>query len=274
MGDLTTAAAVLRPDYATGPALGASLEVLEDTASCARHGIVIRDPSAFRRLAEVDLIVFDDHPALAWTRLEVDSPVAERGETGDDVLRYAATAYRDLAGEHARALRAGCEDRGLAPFDVTLEHDETGITFRHAGRRITVENQAAYDTRSRTSVPPPLVVRADGREIGRLAFRRASRPEAAAVLQELRRHSSLPVGLLLGRPEPEAAAVGGDSWCRLPPRGPDVDARVDVLRSYRGRGFKSLTWGIVGATCRSPARPTCRSRWPVVRTPSPIRPRS
>ena len=35
VGDLTTASAILRPDYATGPGLGVSLESLRDVAECA-----------------------------------------------------------------------------------------------------------------------------------------------------------------------------------------------------------------------------------------------
>ena len=66
--DLAAAAAVLRPDYATGTGLGVSLELLRDAALCARQGIIIRDASAFRRLAEVALLLFADHPDLEIPR--------------------------------------------------------------------------------------------------------------------------------------------------------------------------------------------------------------
>ncbi len=50
-GDLTTAAAILRPDYATGPGISAPMEMVRDATACARLGIVVRSPDAFDRLA-------------------------------------------------------------------------------------------------------------------------------------------------------------------------------------------------------------------------------
>ena len=64
VGDITTAAAILRPDYATGPGLGFSLETLRDIAECARLGVLIRDPSALARIAAADIFLLDDLPIL------------------------------------------------------------------------------------------------------------------------------------------------------------------------------------------------------------------
>src|SRR5262249_2280894 len=69
-GALLTGGAILRPDYATGPGLAVPLETLRLVTLLARRGIVVRDPEALERLAEVDLMVLDDHPALA--RIELD----------------------------------------------------------------------------------------------------------------------------------------------------------------------------------------------------------
>ena len=116
VGDLVTAAAILRPDYATGPGLGSSLELLRDTADSVRDGIVIRDPSAFDRLASADVWIFDHHPALDRVGLEVDR-IQSGGDDGDedDLLRLAATAFRDLADDRAIALRAACSSRADLP---------------------------------------------------------------------------------------------------------------------------------------------------------------
>ena len=43
VGDLATASAILRPDYATGPGLGASTLMLRDAALCAEGGVLVRD---------------------------------------------------------------------------------------------------------------------------------------------------------------------------------------------------------------------------------------
>ena len=73
VGDVSTAGAILRPDYATGPGLAFPLETLQAIALCIRHGIVIRDPEAIERLATTDLLILDHHPALERTELEVDA---------------------------------------------------------------------------------------------------------------------------------------------------------------------------------------------------------
>ena len=46
VGDLTTAAAILRPDYATGPGLGVSLESVRNIADCACSAFWSATPGA------------------------------------------------------------------------------------------------------------------------------------------------------------------------------------------------------------------------------------
>ena len=64
VGDVSTAGAILRPDYASGPGLAFPLETLQAIALCMRHGIVVRDPLAIERLATADVLVIDHHCAL------------------------------------------------------------------------------------------------------------------------------------------------------------------------------------------------------------------
>ena len=62
VGDVTTAGAILAPDYATGPGLAFPLETLQVIALCIRHGIVIRDPEAIECLATTNLLILDHLP--------------------------------------------------------------------------------------------------------------------------------------------------------------------------------------------------------------------
>ena len=73
VGDVSTAGAILRPDYATGPGLAFPLETMQVIALCIRHGIVIRDPEAIERLATANLLILDHHPALERAELELDA---------------------------------------------------------------------------------------------------------------------------------------------------------------------------------------------------------
>ncbi len=59
VGDVSTAVAIMRTDYATGPGIGVSLDLLHDVASSARRGVLIRESSFLRRLAAVDFVVLD-----------------------------------------------------------------------------------------------------------------------------------------------------------------------------------------------------------------------
>ena len=64
VGDVTTAGAVLRPDYATGVGLATRVEEIHDARFAARSGAVIRAGDALERLATTLCIFLDDHPAL------------------------------------------------------------------------------------------------------------------------------------------------------------------------------------------------------------------
>ena len=230
VGDLTTAAAVLRPDYATGPGLGVSQQVLQDLAACARDGVFVRDAAAFGRLAESDLVLIDDHPDLGRSDLDVDAVGAPGVDTEGAVLRYAAAAFRDLDDDRSPALRAATEARGLAPLDVTPEPGATGITFRDGARGIRVESEAGPGS--------PLTVAADGGTIGRVAFRPSGRLRAVAAVAALRESGARGVGLLSGRPDAAVATLAGalgidDFRGDLSPR-----AKADVLRTFRERGLK------------------------------------
>ncbi|HEV3344257.1 MAG TPA: hypothetical protein VG125_28030 [Pirellulales bacterium] len=75
VGDLTTALAVLRPDYASGPGMAIPLGTLEDLHQALASGIVVRDANLFERLREVDLIVLDVQDELA---AEVDRPGSDQ----------------------------------------------------------------------------------------------------------------------------------------------------------------------------------------------------
>jgi cation transport ATPase len=113
VGDLTTAAAILQPDYATGPGLGAAMESLRDIAACAMDGVVIRDASALQRIATADVFLFDHHPDLERTGLEVHEVERLDGVAEDDILRLAASAFAELADERAPALHAECAARRI-----------------------------------------------------------------------------------------------------------------------------------------------------------------
>jgi cation transport ATPase len=240
VGDATTAAAILRPDYATGPGMGLSLHLLQDLSRAASEGVLIRNAVALRRFAEIDTIVFDDHPALRHAALRV-AKVQAYGQTAEDaVLRYAAMAYGELADERARALCALCDVRRVLLFDLDLPPRYLGdgieLDLGHHGEAGPIHVREASGN-CPSDEPSALLVSADGREIGRIDFERTSQHEAALVLQGLRA-GGLAVGVFSDGPEDEVASLAGALGADFHQAGLSAATRADALLRYRASGHK------------------------------------
>ncbi len=250
VGDLATASAVLRPDYATAPGMGIALERLHDTVACARQGVVVHDASAFRRLAEIDLILFDDNFLVDRPALAVEVLVTCPSVTEADLLVYAATAMRGLADERAALLTRECSRLGIVPLAGAPQYRDTVIALVHEGRTIHVsdEDQDVTDT-----VPSLSIVR-DDRIIGIIHFRAANGSRMAGLVDDLRRREGLAVGLLSDRSQTEAEQRAVDHGIMICHDHLSSQDRADVIRSYRERGLKVAYVG----DCRREL-PACRA---------------
>ncbi|MSR57505.1 MAG: hypothetical protein EXS05_07515 [Planctomycetaceae bacterium] len=65
-GGATTAAAILRPDYATGPEIGQTLLLVQQLGASLKAGLVVRQARVFADMALVDLVLVDDPSADDW----------------------------------------------------------------------------------------------------------------------------------------------------------------------------------------------------------------
>jgi cation transport ATPase len=250
VGDVSTALAILRPDYASGPGLAFPLETLQAITVCVRNGIVIRDHDAIERLATTDLVVLDHNFALERSELEVDAIDVFPGRGEEDLLRYAAAAFRDLADERAAALRSACLNRGIRPLGVRPIEFATDVTLLHGNDRIKVgdlgsrargplipRDQGA-PCQIESEPPDSLMVGINGRVAGLIHFGYSTRLEGAATLQRLRSQRNLQIGIVSEQPystlTPLAASLGVDF--HLGSQSPDD--RVRFLQWCRQRGFK------------------------------------
>lgn len=237
LGDLATASTILRPDYATGPGLGVSLESLQDIAESALDGVVIRDASVFHRIASADVLLLDDHPGLTEPGIAVSEVRGLDSTDESEILRLSAWAFAELADDRSAALHAACADRGIiVRRGARPRYRGRQITLTDRGRAIVLRDLREADPGA--GIPPTLEVLLDGRPIGRIAFGRSPSPRAADCLRELRRHGALAIGLVSDRPGPEtarlAAVLGADFHVGdLSPGG-----KADVVRSLRQRGRK------------------------------------
>lgn len=235
-GDLATASAMLRPDYATGPGVSAPLGAVRDAAACARRGIVVRTPDALERLARVDEVIVDDAPALHACGLEVAeirSPLPEAL-----LLRHAASAYRHLADERAEALLDACRDRRCHVLDLPAEGFDAGVTVLHGGRRVRVRERSPGD-----GPAGPLVVEVDGQAAGLIGFGRSERPRAAAAVARLREIPGVSPVLVSHRTEGEAAALAARLGIPRFRAGLSDEGKAAFLRERRAAGARAAFFG-------------------------------
>jgi cation transport ATPase len=259
IGDITTAGAILRPDYATGPGVAFPLETLQAIALSLRHGILIREPEAIERLATADMLILENHAALDHTELELDTVEVFPGYFENELLRYAATAFHELDDERAVALASACHRRKIAILDLQPVEFATDLTLLHGNNRIKVGDlgrRARNDLnpkladkpcRYRTSpdMPDSLMVGINGQVAGLIHFRRSDRLEAAATLRRLRSKRNLEIGIISekqSQPSRDSlkASLGGDFHIDCV----SADDRIRFLRNCRNRGFKVAYVGV------------------------------
>lgn len=216
--------------------------VMASLAWLARRGVLITGGAALERLAEVSRFAFDKTGTLTQGKIAVGECVGLAGHTTDEVLRLAATAEQRsehlIAGELVRAARerglslgaindfqalpgAGVAAR-VSMSQATADEnvgDEllvgNGRLIAERGAEISADAAQAVEELERSGQTPLLVCLA-GRVIGVIGVRDAVRPEAAAVIAELRTLGIEEIVLLTGdrRAPAEAVcqAVGADRF--------------------------------------------------------------
>ncbi len=232
MGDAQVAAAVLRPDYATGPTIHDSLTLIDQLRACFDEGIVVRRPGAFGRMADADLVLFD-HDELLETPLVQLEDVHVAGEwSAKEILEYAACGMCALNDPRRRAVTAANLLHGGIGRHLRVAYRAGGIEFALLGRSVRIEGLQRDDARGLA----PLAVSVNGVHAGSLTFRHGSGCAAAAAIDELRAQCGLRVGLVSSAPEAEAqqlaTALGVDEVHLCP----SDEARANLLRRLRAAG--------------------------------------
>jgi cation-transporting P-type ATPase C len=217
---LRPAQAIIRPDYATGPRLGAQLNALFDVGDGLQRGILFRDPTASDRLPATDVYIFDEAIALDRRRIEVAEIFAADDASADDVLAYATAAFPASQNErvsillpeiikrnlpipeifgrsrHAGAIRYHDIDDHLleiaAPAYVAAEVIKipSGIADAVAAspyawnpQRTTGKSESPWHT---DPLLRPLWVLRNSEVLGVITFRREGEPEGIEVVAELK----------------------------------------------------------------------------------------
>ena len=256
LGDASTAGAILRPDYATGPGVAFPLETVQAIALCLRHGILIREPEAIERLAAVDLLIIDHHTALDRAELELDAVQTFPGHLEDEVLCYAATAIHNLDDDRAVALDEACRARKILLLDLqpteltrdlTLIHGKNYIKVGDLGTRARSHaNSESHGRETGSQTPDSLMVGVNGQVAGLIHFRRSDRLEAISVLRRLRTKRNLLIGIISSHPNVNLASLTTVLNADFHIGDLSAEGRIHFLQNCRRRGFKVAYVGDCG----------------------------
>ena len=235
IGDLTTAGAILSPDYATGVGLAMPLERVRDVRSAIRIGAVICTRGAFERLAKTSWLVLDEHEALHRAGCEV-AEVRTKGFDEARLLPAMAAAGIWLGDERGPAIARACRDRGLVVRRAVLrEIDADGVAIDLGKHLVRLRGSPVVGG----TAPPPLIAEVDGVEVAGIRFVRNGYLEAADAVRSLQR-SGQRVFLTSQRVAAGLAdSLGVDRYGE----GMSDDDKVRVLRDLQQQG---LTAAYVG----------------------------
>jgi Cu2+-exporting ATPase len=197
VADPVAAGAVLRPDYATGPGLGNAATFIDRLGNCIDEGMVVRDPDAFRRMAEADTILLDHQILFDARELQLeDIHVVGDLPTGQ-LLVYAECAVRPYHDRRVKALQDACEVRDRVPLAQQGTYRAGRVEFVDRGKHIRVEGLTrSHIADADDSVRDenwPLRVFCDGSLAGILTFCAGADSAVGPAIEELRSRGGLDV---------------------------------------------------------------------------------
>ena len=252
-GDVTTAVAVMRPDYANAEAISVSFEDLDAVARGLVEGCVVRAPRGLDALASVDVLVILDHPSLRRCGLRVSrvvcGPPEAAGRPSDaqaEAIRWAASLAAHIADDRRDALAALAAARGCALLDVVPDAfgDERGLSIacRRGDREIILHEVAP----SGDQAVRPLVLEVGGHPVATFEFQLTPERVATAAIDRLRDGRAIEVLL----------AAEDDA---LDPAGLAAELHCDGVLVANGRSLADQ----VGALVHAGRRVACAAAGPL-----------
>jgi len=195
-------------------AIAVPVTVFASVGAATRAGFVIKGGDAIEALATVRAIAFDKTGTLTRNQPQVIDTVAATGATVAEVLRLAASLERFSDHPLAAAIVAG------APVAIDADEVTTnigaGLTGLVGDTKVRVGKPGFIDPatlhadveRLQAAGATVVLVERDGVTIGAIALRDEVRPEAADVVDQLRRRHRLHVAMLTGDQHRTATAIG------------------------------------------------------------------
>ncbi len=185
----------------------APLSVLNHMIIASQNGILIKDGRTLDLLNQVDTIIFDKTGTLTEEHLYVGEVYALTSYTVDDVLMYAAIAEYKQTHPIARAIIEAANNHKLTIPTIAANEYKVGhgLTVKHKDQIIRVGSRQfmtmmdipilpeieTYETLSHQYGHSLVMVALDETLIGAIELCPTIRPEAKAVINQLRQQANI-----------------------------------------------------------------------------------
>ncbi len=183
----------------------------------ARQGVIVKTGGAFEILHRARTFIFDKTGTLTRGRPALVEVRTESGVSRADALRLAAEAEQVSPHVLARATESAALAEGIrlrAPHlaEETAAH---GVSAEIDGRRVLVGKRSFIEAQTGASIlraalePGEMAtyLAIDGRWSGTLIFRDTTRPNAAALVEQLRRNGVTTISMVTGDDEETARHI-------------------------------------------------------------------
>lgn len=222
--NLTRAMSILMVDFSCALKLSMPLAVLSAMRECSTHKITVKGGKFLEAVAQADTIVFDKTGTLTLAKPKVADVLCFNGYDRATVLRYAACLEEHFPHSVANAIVRQAADEGLTHEEMHSKVEYIvahGIASMVDGKRIVIGSghfifddekcvipkgeEALYE--SRPEEYSHIYMALDGKLVAIICIQDPLRPEAPAVLWELRKAGFKQLVMMTGDSERTAAAV-------------------------------------------------------------------
>lgn len=221
--DVRRALSVLTVDFACAVKFPAPVVVKTSMHAAAKHDVVIKTGRGLEILGEADCVVFDKTGTLTMGELTVTDLIPAGGADETELLRTASAVEDRYGHPMGRALLREAARRGLSPYaannvDLSVAHGVSGLVRGRkvrVGSRHFIRDDCGIDCstgeeraqRLRAEGKSLVYVSRGGEFLGIAALLDTVRPEAEAVIGQLRRDGVRRIVLLTGDHEATARAL-------------------------------------------------------------------
>lgn len=186
--------------------------------AASRRGILIKGGAALESLSRVRTIALDKTGTLTRNEPVVIEVATTQGYSSDQVIALAAAL--EARSEHplARAILAAAHERAVRPAEDVTAEIGAGLSGTFDRRRLRLGRPgwiaagplAADLTRMQQAGATAVLLEVDDRPVGAIAVRDELRPEAAAVVGQLKSRGYA-VAMLTGDNQATAHALGAEA---------------------------------------------------------------